>query len=329
MLRILAIFCAFAAHAYAALLTDNLGTVKLVESRPLSITDKPVWEDYGLLEAESGKYSGGGRTFSVSAWRLKDPTGAQGVFRWMRPPGAGAGDKDALNYTKLAASSGDLHWMTFGNYVLHFAGGMPTLDELKIFLFQLPKVDQSAMPPVLEYVVADGMMPGTDRFISGPASLEKFFPTVQPSTAGFHFGTEAVAARYKGRTGELEMAIFYYPTNPMAKERQPEFQKIAGAMVKRVGPLIAIVSAPANADDAERLLAKVNYQATLTINEGRPGGKIRSVGDLLISIFTLVGVLIALCITAGFMLFGSRALRRRMAGGKDGDPMTMLHLGDR
>ncbi|MBL8216280.1 MAG: hypothetical protein JNK87_36515 [Bryobacterales bacterium] len=328
MLRIL-ILLTTAASLPAALLTDNLGKSKRVTLEKLTVADKAVWDEYGLVEAETGKYEGGPKPFTATAWQLKDPTGAQAAFRWLKPAGAKTAPNDFSQYSKFAVADAKSVWMTHGNYLIHFEGAQPALDELKIFLFQLPKLDQSGLPPVLEYVPQEGRIAGTDRFINGPASLEKFFPAMSPSTAGFHFGTEAIVARYKVRNTEMTMGVFYYPTNQMARERQPEFEKVDGALVKRAGPLLAIIAKAGNADDAQRLLSQVNYRANVTINEHKPGGEAAKAGDMLVAIFSLIGVILALATMAGIMTFGMRFLRRRMAGGKDEEPMTMLHLSDR
>ncbi len=317
-----------AASLGAAVLPEAIGpNTKRAALDPITVSDKAIWEEYGLTDSERARYEG--QPITVSAWRLKDPTGSQAAFRWMRPADSRPGNKDQLTYSTFAVTVGNGGLMVFGNYLLRFEGRNPSLDELKLLLFQLPKVDQSALPPVLGYLPKDVPVPGTERFVLGPASLEKFYPKVPPSTAGFHFGAEAHIARYKQRSTELEMALFYYPTNQMAQNRLPEFQKLEGAMVKRSGPLIAVALSPANADDAERLLAQIDYKANITISEGPPGGEARKAGSLLATSFILAGLLMGIGLLGGLMMYGMRTLRKRSSGGLDEDPMTRLHLEDR
>lgn len=328
--RLVLLLAAIPVLASAGILPEGLGTVQRGEvSRP-AIADRAVWDEYGLSDVETATYQGKGKPFQATAWRLKDPTGSQAAFRWLRPASARPGSADAMGYTKFAATLADGWLMTFGNYLIRFEGRAPDLEELKLFLFQLPKVDQSSLPPILEYVPAATQVAGSDRYVLGPASLEKFYPKVSPSTVGFHFGTEAVVARYKGRAGDVEMGLFYYPTNQMARERQPEFEKISGALVKRSGPLLAMVVGAANADDAERVLSLVNYKANVTINESSPDGIIGKTGDLILNSMILVGLLILMCLVAGIIINGGRYMRRRVSGAKnDEDPMILLHLEDR
>src|SRR5262245_36836055 len=137
----------FSLLAHAAILTDYLGTATRVTLEKLAITDPKIWEEYGLSEAETGRYEGpNAKPFVATAWRLKDPTGAQAAFRWLRPANSKPGNQDALTYSKFAVTADGLQLMTFGNYLIRFEGRAPALEELKVFLFQLPKVDQSSLP---------------------------------------------------------------------------------------------------------------------------------------------------------------------------------------
>jgi hypothetical protein len=283
----------FAWGAQGALLTDDLGTTKRGAVETPKLEDEGVWREYGLSEAERAPYEGAHK-FTATAWRMNDPTGAQAAFRWLRAADAKPGNADAMYYSKFAAQWKDTVLMTHGNYVIRFEGGMPSLDELKIFLFQLPKLDQSSLPPVLDYVPQDGLIGGSDRFVNGPASLAKFYPKLSPSAVGFHFGPEAIVARYKGSAGPVEMVLFYYPSNPMARELQ-----------------------------------LVNYKATVTLDQPKPGTTVENAGDLILAIVQLAGVLIVLAIGAGVMVFLMRSLRRKAAGGKEDEAVTMLHLEDR
>lgn len=87
MLRRLALQVLFCVSgATAGILTDNLGTAKRVTLETPAIEDKPVWDEYGLDGVETGRYeSAAGKSFTTTAWRLKDPTGSQAAFRWLRP----------------------------------------------------------------------------------------------------------------------------------------------------------------------------------------------------------------------------------------------------
>ena len=82
----------------------------------------------------------------------------------------------------------------------------------------------------------------------------------------------------------------------------------------------------ADADSAERLLAKVNYQAALTWNEPTQESVIRGTGNMLMSIVTLAGVIAALSVATGVMFGLLRYARRRYTKTDVDDPMITLDL---
>ena len=135
---------------------------------------------------------------------------------------------------------------------------------------------------------------------------------------------EAQVGRYETPAGPMQLAVFSYPNMQIARQRLGAFQNLPGAVAKRSGPLVAVILSPANADAAEALLASVRYKATLTSNERVPTRR-DNVGDMMVNIFILVGVILALIIPAGLLV----GTFRRFGWGTSGDPMTMLHLEDR
>jgi hypothetical protein len=165
--------------------------------------------------------------------------------------------------------------------------------------------------------------------VLGPASLEKFEPRIPPSVAAFHLGTEAEFAQFKSPAGNLGLGVFSYPTPNFARERATEFSRIPGAMVKRTGPLVAVVLSPPDPNEAERLLAKVQYQATITWNERMPTAR-DNVGNLILTIFALCGLLLLFCAAAGVAFGGFRLLMRRyFKGWADDEGMILLNLQNR
>ncbi len=120
----------------------------------------------------------------------------------------------------------------------------------------------------------------------------------------------------------MNLAIFSYPTPHLARERAEAFRSLAGAMVKRAGPLVAVILSPRDADAAERLLSAVRYEATVSLSQYVPTRR-DLWWDLLINIALLTGLLLLFCTIAGLAVAGWRIRRR------SGEPMIMLHLEDR
>ena len=307
---------------FGAIWPEQLWEHKRTAIRPAALApaDKALWDEYGLEVAEEADYG----SWKGVGYRLKDPTGAFGVYQWLKPGGARISKLE-----KHAVQSPTQAFLLKGNFVLDFRGRVPTQQEVDILHVQLPRLDQSALPNLPSFLPEAGLIPGSERYVIGPATLQRFEPRVSPSIAAFSVGAEAQIARYQTAKGEANLALFSYPTPQLARERAAEFQKLARAVAKRSGPIVAVTFSAPDADEAEKLLAKVNYQATLTWNERIPKPE-PTPAALLLGIFVNTGVIIGSALLAGccyaFFRVGYRKLRGRT---EEDDAMLTLHLGDR
>lgn len=146
----------------------------------------------------------------------------------------------------------------------------------------------------------------------------------------FQFGTEGQIAHYRGPKGDETLAIFSYPTPQIARQQAAEFQKVPGAVVKRGGPIIGVVPGTQDHASADPLLSRVNYQASIMLDERPPiVVKPQSVGKMMVAIFTLTGIVLGFCVLSGLAFGGFRMLRQRL-GPKDAqEAMILLHLSDK
>jgi len=314
--------------ATAAIWPGQLGPFQRVSAQPATAaSDQAIWNEYGLSESETAKYKGNGQTFTATAWRLQDPTGALGVFDWLRPA-----DSKPSAIARLAAETATGSIIVHGNYVLRFDGYRPATDMLTTLVEGLKQVDDSPLPALPGYLPSQGLVPNSERYIEGPAALQKFDPGIPPSTAAFHLSAEAQVGSFRGvpsgPAGDIKLAIFSYPTPQIARQQTAQFERIAGAMVKRSGPLVAVILAPPNPDAAERLLSLVRYQADITLNE-RVNTRRDNIGNLVINAFILIGILLCFSIVGGLAVGGVRAFLRSGGRGEAADGMILLHLEDR
>jgi hypothetical protein len=288
--------------AAAAIWPEQLYDHKRTKVEPIVVSDKPVWEEYGLEAAERATYTGA-TGFTASAYRLKDSTSALAVSQWLSKPA-----------------------LQIGNYVLFFDGNFQLPKQLQDYLtIQLPRLDQAALPTLPDFLPKANLVPNSRRFVVGPTSLNHFEPRISPSVAAFSLGAEAQLAKYSSPAGELNLSIFSYPTPQIARERAAEFQKLAGAIVKRSGPLVAVTLTPPSADEAEKLLGKVNYQANLTWSENVNKPPEGNVGDLILGAVKLIGALVGFTILAGLGYAGFRIVMRKWGVTHD-EEMVTLHL---
>ena len=251
---------------------------------------------------------------------MKDSTGAMAAYDWQRPA-----KSVPATVISLAAETANSLLLVNGNYLLYFNGYKPTPAEVTAVIDSLKNVDSTALPPLADDLPATNLVPNSQRYITGPDSLERFYPGLPPSVAAFRYGAEAVTGTYRTPKGEMALAIFNYPTHPIARQREAEFVQVPGAVVKRSGPLVAVVLKPVDADAAERLLGQVRYQATVTVDEYVPT-KRDNIGNLVVNAFVLIGILLAFSLLSGFLVGGVRALRRHGKGGEEADAILTLHI---
>src|SRR5208283_3548907 len=304
----------------AAIWPDVIGDWhRTAASKPV-LADSPLWEEYGLQESEAATYQNGSAKFTATAWRLQDSTGALAAYDWQRPA-----QSHPSTLAVLAAETADSLVLVHGNYLLSFTGYKPTTPELDPIVESLRNVDTTALPTLLGYFPSRDLVPGSERYITGPVSLRKFNPGIPPSAAAFHLGAEAQLGVFHGPKGDIALTIFDYPTPQIAMQQVVSLGKIPGADVKRSGSLVAVILSPPDPDAAERLLAQVRYRAAVTLDEHVPTLR-DNIGNLVINAFILTGLLLAFCLVSGLAVGGFRAFLRHFRKGEDPEAMITLHL---
>jgi len=319
--RILGALLVCAAAGHAAIFPDQIGEFKRGPAKTIAVPDQALYAEYGLDATEQADYAAGPKHFSATAWRMRDSTGAMALYESRRPPGA-----IPAALSKLAVRTSDGVIFAYGNYVFRLTGEVPEPAALESVYANLPKLEQSPLPALMTDLPVDGMVPNSERYILGPVSLARFEPRIPPSVAAFHLGAEGQLASYRTPQGLLTLAVFSYPTPSLAREQYLEFQKIPGAVARRVGKLLAVTVAPPDPDEAERLLSQVHYDTNITWNEPVPGHEVRDKVRFILDVFVFAGFLIAGCAVAGVAFGGFRIFRRKLRKGEDPDAMITLHL---
>jgi hypothetical protein len=215
--------------------------------------------------------------------------------------------------------------LVHGNYLLLFPGYNPPLPELDALAQSLKNVDNTALPTLPSYLPSQNLVPLSERYITGPDSLARFDPGIPPSVAAFHLGAEAQIGVFHSPKGPTTLAIFSYPTPQIAMQMAPDFEKIPTAVVKRSGPLVAVVLSSPDPDFTERLLSDVRYQAEITLSEHVPTRR-DNIGNLVVNAFVLIGILLAFSLVSGLMVGGFRAAIHFGRKGPEPETMITLHL---
>lgn len=297
-----------AVSAPAALLPEALGDFIREQPKPYTPEDSALYHEFKFETGETARFATpAGHAVEITASRFHDTTGAFAAFQWLQP-----GNGNPVAYGEAAFQSGDTLLIKFGNYVLLLKGDLPLEENIELMLGFLPRVELNVLPPFLQYIPKANLVARSERHIIGPVALERLAPQIPPSVAAFHFNSEAQYQRFQSPVGEMKMLVFNYPSPQMSRSQIEEFNKLDGVLARRDGTLIAAVVLPVSADEAERLLAKVQYRAAVTAT-AREAQRHDNLGALVLDIVIMCLVLIGFMIAGGLMMAGFRIAMRKLA----------------
>jgi hypothetical protein len=319
-MRILAAGLLAAMLGRGAILPETIGPHQRAAVSQPDLADRAVWNEYGLQASESAEYENGASRFTAAAYQLRDSTGAMAAFDWQRPA-----NSTASPAASQAVETSDGLLLAHGSYLLSFKGYKPTAADIDGLTAALKNVDTTSLPALPGFLPLTGLVPNSERYVTGPAAMQRFDPGIPPSVAAFHLGTEGVLATFRGPKGDMTLAIFNFPTPQIAMQKIAEFEKLPGAVAKRSGPLVAVTLNPPDADAAERLLGEVHYQAAVTRDE-RVTTRKDNIGDLIVNAFELIGILLVFSAVSGLAVGGFRSAFRRFRKTPEPESVITLHL---
>jgi hypothetical protein len=263
-----------------------------------------LWSEFGLETAATGKY---GKT-TVTAYRMKDTTGALAAWEFLRP--ADARNCQLAPFCSQTAERA----ITFDtNYVVDFSGRLPDKAGVAELFAALPEQHEGSLPALLTFVPRRNLLPNSARYILGPVSLKTFVPEL----AGLAHQMDGVA---------VKLALFYYPTPEQARLHAIQFRLAPNTTVKRSGVLVAVTTGSPSEKVAEQVLSWVEYEARITWNDVPEANPVKRVFSFLVSLLLLLLLLVGVC-TAGGVFYGAMRLYRRRYGTLEADEsMVTLHL---
>ena len=293
----------------AATLPDRLAPNKRQTDEPLQVTaDKPIWDEYGLTAAEQASYG----PFTITAYRFKDPTGAFAASEWLAAKETAA--------------------MPLGNYVVTCSGNCPAPPQLtqRLAGWTPPGINHGPYPLLPSWLPAAGVVPHSERYVLGPASLAAFAPRIPAEAAAFQFSPEAQLATYRRNSHDEILVVFSYPTPGIARQQLARLSNVSGVTSKRNGPLVGLVFDAPDLNAARQLLNGVGYSAAVTSNQPMPLRITpQSAAQLVLAGMKLAGILLLFCLFSGLLFGLVRVLSRRFGQQNADESMVVLHLGDR
>ena len=287
-----------------------------------------VLKEYRFSDLESATYiRDDGRTLKIRAARFADASGAFGAYTFYLQPSMSReqiGDQ--------GASLGDRVLFYRGHVLVdaQFSKETPMSGaELRELAGTLPRPGGNTgnLPTFIDFMPRKDYVANTQKYVMGPAALDKINAPVPTSLVDFGASPEVSLAHYTTPSGEATLMLISYPTPQLAAEHlrkidaahqlaQPQsgISEITGSGTffdKRTGPIVAIASGGISDSDAKSLLGHVNYEANVTWNTPSESSEVRDLYKLILNIVVLCAILAGLAIIAGIAFGGFRILMKR------------------
>ena len=277
-----------------------------------------VLKEYGFTGAETVTYTRkDGRKLTVKAAKFKDATGAYGAFTFYRQPAM----KTERIGTKAASANERI--LFFRDNVLVDASFDRVTEmsaaELRELAGMLPAAKGAAagLPTLPEYLPKSDAVENSAKYILGPQALLATKSPLTPEQIDFSHDPEILVQDYSTEGGPLTLTLIQYPTPQIAGERLRAIQSVQLStpntlLVRRSGPLVDVVTGTIGSDEAQRLLTSVNYEAEVTWNEATSLSKRDNVGNLILGVFALIGIILLISLIFGVFFGGIRVVLKRI-----------------
>jgi hypothetical protein len=325
----------------------------VINSTDAAIADAPnaaVLKEYGFQRLEKAKYTrDDGRALNVKVAVFEDASGAYGAFTFYRT-------QDMLE-EKIGGQGSSL-----GNRVLFFQGNVlvdavfdkvtaMSAAELRELAGALPQARGNAgkLPTLRNYLPTRGYQKNSEKYVTGPAALDRMNAPLASSAVDFKSDVEVVLAKYTADAGDATLMLIEYPTPQIAAEKlrqieaahQVTAQQPGTAPIvdvgpffdKRTGPIVVIAAGPLSHREAETMLGSISYDADVTWNENTYLDKKNNLANLLFNVIVLCGIVIGLALVVGIGFGGVRILLKKIFPGRVFDraeamEIISLHLGE-
>jgi hypothetical protein len=287
-------------------------------------------KEYGFTDFESAIYTREDRRqLTVKAARFEDASGAYGAFTYYKLPQMQVekvGDQGAsLNERVLFYRGNILIDAVFQTVTAMSAAELRELAEA----LPLPSGNTRNLPGLPRYLPTQSYVKNTAKYIVGPVGLGKL--GIAGQLVDFNAGAEVAEGTYHASGGEAGLILVSYPTPQIAAEQLRKIDALhaqgltlanpsanPGPMLndpifdKRTGPIVVIATGPLSQSEARSLLASVNYEADVTWNENTYFTKKDNIGNLIVNVLYLCGIIGGLAIVAGLAFGGVRILAKRL-----------------
>ncbi len=277
-----------------------------------------VLKEYGFDNSETVTYAReDGRKLTVKVARFGDATGAFGAFTFYRQPAM----KNEEIGTK-AASANDRILFFRSNVLVDASFDRLTAmsaAELRELAGMLPSLKGSAdnLPTLPQYLPKKDAIDNSAKYILGPQALLAVKAPLTAEQIDFSREPEVLLQQYTSPDGPLTLTLINYPTPQMAGERLRALQAAQqgnsnAALARRTGPILDVVTGATGSSDAKSLLNSVNYEAEVTWNEATSVSKRDNIGNLIVGVFALIGIILLISLIFGVFFGGIRIVMKKL-----------------
>ena len=267
---------------------------------------------------------------TVTVYEFGDVSGAVAAFDYFRTGGL-------RNYPGKAYDDKLADQAALGRHSPVFRSGVNVVVEdinrgggapLQELIAKLPKVGgRRALAPLLpSYLPAPGLERDSARYALGPSGYQAMGGVLPAEILGWEKSAEAITASYSERGGKGILTLLLYPTPQIAGDRGRAIEKMVNdagpgkfgtVKLRRVGPLVGMVSGGMTAAQAEALIGRLHLNEEVSFDKKMPlefHAEVRKTASLLQNIAVLCGVLILAAVLLGLFLGGARAGIRVLQG---------------
>jgi hypothetical protein len=278
--------------------------------------------EYGFVSGESADYKRGTENIEVNLYKMKDPSGAYGLYSYLRTT-----DMPHAAFSEHSSMSREHALVLVGNLVLEAEGrdlSKSNADLKALVAAVSPRAESGLLPTIGDHLPTKGFIDRTDKYVLGPETLYQLFPLANGDWLGFSQGAEAETAKYRVNGRELNMVIADFPTPQTAAKKIAELQKqfnvndSNGAgnskplYARRSLTLVAIVSGAATKKDADAVLDQIESGTQITWNEPTFQFKEPGIGMMIVGAIMGTGVICLFAIIAGLAFGGVRLVVKRV-----------------
>ena len=277
-------------------------------------------QEYGFVSGENADYRRGTEEMRVNLYKMKDPSGAYGLYSYMRTT-----DMPHADFTDHSSISREHALVLIGNVVVEVGGkDLPkNRAALKALIAAVvPHAESGLLPTIGEHLPTRGFVDRTDKYILGPATLNGIMPLADGDWLGFSQGAEAETAKYRVNGRELDLVIADFPTPQTAAKKLAELQKqfdindsndgsSRPLYARRALTLVAIVSGAPSKKDADAILDQIESGTEITWNEPTFQFKEPGIGMMIVGAIMGTGVICLFAIIAGLAFGGVRLVVKR------------------